>query len=138
MYAQDIRILAEQYEEVEYLGVISASDAAALVAEHWWALLPIDDEVTRYAFPSKSSGYALAGAAVAAICGDETSVARWVKREGVGLVCPPHKSALVRFFSELEDICIEKFGASDQLKKRLAISSFSASLREVADKLSSA
>ena len=47
---------------VEYLGIISATDAAELINQHCWALLPIDDEVTKYAFPSKSSVYALSGA----------------------------------------------------------------------------
>src|SRR5690554_7658079 len=39
------------YEQVDYLGFIPATEAAELVNQHRWALLPIDDEVTKYAFP---------------------------------------------------------------------------------------
>ena len=87
LYASTIQELAETCEEVEYLGYLPAAEAAEIVNQHRWALLPIADEVTRYAFPSKSSGYALSGAGVLAVCGEQTSVARWVKEHQVGIAC---------------------------------------------------
>ncbi|MFQ3191365.1 MAG: hypothetical protein ACI936_002505 [Paraglaciecola sp.] len=57
-HVPDIKDLSKAYDQVNYLGVIPATEAAELVNKHRWALLPIDDEVTKYAFLNKSSGYA--------------------------------------------------------------------------------
>jgi glycosyltransferase involved in cell wall biosynthesis len=106
LYVSEVQTLANAYDQVDYLGVLSATEAADLVNRHKWAMLPIDDEVSKYAFPSKSSGYALSGTGVLAICGEDTSVARWVERQKIGLVCVADHEALVRCFFSLES---EKF-----------------------------
>jgi len=130
-YAPDIKALADVHEQVEYHGLLPATEAAELVSQHRWALLPIDDEVTRYAFPSKSSGYALSGAGVLAICSRHTSVARWVEEEGVGMVCAPERDTLVRFLFDLEGRAIEQFQITDSLRRRLQISFFAEQLRRI-------
>lgn len=131
VYEADIRTLAESNDRVQYLGVISAIEAADLVNQHRWALLPIDDEVTRYAFPSKSSSYALSGATVLAICGKETSVARWVEEHGVGIVCAPEHNSLVSCFHELEETHIQDFCARTGLRERLQIPYFAQQLNDI-------
>jgi hypothetical protein len=130
VYTPDIRGLAEGCEQVDYLGVIPATDAAELVSQHRWALLPIDDEVTRYAFPSKSSGYALSGTSVLAVCGENTSVARWVKEHNAGIVCEPDHDALVKRLFWLEQACSESFSVGNDLRKKLQISYFAKRLRD--------
>nr|WP_270049537.1 glycosyltransferase [Thalassolituus pacificus] len=131
VHAPDIQALANAYEQVDYLGVLPATEAAELVNEHRWALLPIDDEVTKYAFPSKSSGYALSGAGVLAVCGEQTSVARWVKQEQVGIVCQPDHDELVKCFFMLEEIDARDFALRDEVRKRLQISYFAQKLRDI-------
>lgn len=131
LHAPDIAALAAAEQQVEYLGFIPAKEAALQVNQHRWALLPIDDEVTSYAFPSKSSGYALSGAGVLAICGVHTSVARWVVDQGVGVVCTPEHEALVRFFFDLENKGNQSFAVTDNLKCKLQIPYFSKSLKAV-------
>lgn len=131
LYAPDIQALADSSEQVDFLGFISAADAATQVSRHRWALLPIDDEVTRYAFPSKSSGYALSGAGVLAICGEETSVARWVQEQNVGIVCAPEHDALVKCFFALEQTDAEGFSASNGLRERLQIPYFAQQLNDI-------
>jgi hypothetical protein len=64
--------------------------------------LPIEDEVTRYAFPSKSSSYIFSGAAVLAVCGAETSVAEWTRKNKVGVVSEPDVVSLAQIFSKIE------------------------------------
>ncbi|UAW99470.1 glycosyltransferase [Halopseudomonas nanhaiensis] len=130
VHAQDIEALASEYEQVQYKGVISAVEAAELVAGHRWALLPIDDEVTRYAFPSKSSGYALSGAGVLAICGEGTSVARWVRDLNLGVVCEPEHDALIACFSSLEGASAP-ITVPDELRERLQISHFAQRLTDI-------
>lgn len=102
VYANDLKRLSDKHENVSYLGVIAADQAAEINASYQWALLPIEDEVTRYAFPSKSSSYVFSGAFVAAVCGKDTSVAAWVKENNVGLVIPPSVDDLCEFFVQVE------------------------------------
>ena len=131
VHAPDVKALAEAYDQVDYLGVISATDAAELINQHRWALLPIDDEVTRYAFPSKSSGYALSGAGVLAVCGEDTSVARWVEQHEVGVVCVADHEALVRCFFSLENNSHGPFFISDDMREKLQISYFANKLCDI-------
>src|SRR5690606_7211435 len=102
VYAADLDKLAQQHSNVTYKGVVSASDAAQLNADYTWALLPIEDEVTRYAFPSKSSSYVFSGALIAAVCGNETSVAKWVTDNRLGVVVASEVDALCQFFFNVE------------------------------------
>lgn len=102
VYASDLERLAQQYRNVTYKGLLSASDAAQISAEYTWALLPIEDEVTRYAFPSKSSSYVFSGALIAAVCGNETSVAKWVVDNRLGVVIMPEIEVLIKFFFDVE------------------------------------
>ncbi|MEH6671655.1 glycosyltransferase [Halopseudomonas sp.] len=132
VHAPDVEALASAYEQVEYLGFIPATDAAVLVNQHRWALLPIDDEVTKYAFPSKSSGYALSGAGVLAVCGEDTSVARWVEQLGVGIVCPADHNALVKCFFSLEGRNGDDFAMSSDLREKLHVPYFAAELCRIA------
>ena len=131
VHVPDIQALANAYEQVDYLGVIPATEAAELVNEHRWALLPIDDEVTKYAFPSKSSGYALSGAGVLAVCGEQTSVARWVVQQQVGVFCQPDHEALVKCLFMLEENGPMQFSLSDEMRERLQISHFARMLRDI-------
>lgn len=132
VYAPDIEALANAYEQVDYLGFIPATEAAELVNQHRWALLPIDDEVTKYAFPSKSSGYVLSGVGVLAVCGEDTSVARWVEELEVGVVCPADHNALVKSFFSLEGREGESFMMSSCMREKLQISYFSKALFQLA------
>ena len=102
VYAADLEKLAQQHSNVTYKGLVSASDAAQLNADYTWALLPIEDEVTRYAFPSKSSSYVFSGALIAAVCGNETSVAKWVTDNRLGVVVAPEVDAVCQFFFNVE------------------------------------
>lgn len=132
VHVPDIQALANAYEQVDYLGVLPATEAADLVNEHRWALLPIDDEVTKYAFPSKSSGYALSGAGVLAVCGEQTSVARWVVEQQVGVVSKPDHDALVKRFFMLENSDARDFLLNDEMRERLCISYFAQKLCDIA------
>lgn len=131
VHSADLKALADSYEQVDYLGLIPGSEAAELVNQHRWALLPIDDEVTKYAFPSKSSVYALSGVGVLAICGKGTSVARWVEQNEVGVVCAADRATLVRTFFSLEHNTEGQFLLSEEMRTRLQIPYFAQKLKEI-------
>ena len=102
VYAEELASFSTEFAQFNYLGLISSSQAAQVNAEYAWALLPIEDEVTRYAFPSKTSSYVFAGANILAICGEQTSVAHWVRGHELGLVIPPEVEQIVKVFFEIE------------------------------------
>ncbi|WP_443627713.1 glycosyltransferase [Candidatus Njordibacter sp. Uisw_002] len=102
VHSSDVKNLAQRYEQVTYLGVLPGKEAAKLIRSYAVGLMPIEDEVTNYAFPSKSSSYAFSGCYILAICGLETSVAQWVKGNRLGFVVEPYVAALVNQFHEIE------------------------------------
>lgn len=102
IHAQKIEQLAEKYPQVTCHGYVKPSFANKLVAEHQWAILSIDDEVTKYAFPSKSSSYIASGCRILAICGKHTSVARWVSENQAGEVVSADTREIVEAFKNIE------------------------------------
>ncbi|HEB4995366.1 TPA: glycosyltransferase [Aeromonas hydrophila subsp. hydrophila] len=102
VYASALEKLAGKYVNVTYKGLVSASEAAQLNADYEWALLPIEDDVTKFAFPSKSSSYVLSGAKIVAVCSCNTSVAEWVTTNAVGVVVEPYVDSLCKFFFAIE------------------------------------
>lgn len=131
IYTPDIKALADEYDQVDYRGVIPAKEAAELINQHRWALLPIDDEVTQYAFPSKSSGYALSGTGVLAICGEGTSVSRWVKSHAIGITCDADHDELVKCFFSLEENESKNHTISQSFREQLQISYFAQKMCEI-------
>ena len=132
IYQNKLKSLAEKQKLVQYFGLITANEAAQLNADYQWALLPIEDKVTRYAFPSKSSSYVAAGALILAICGKHTSVGQWVTSNKLGLVVDPNVEALVAAFKKIEssDFNCDEFDVDRvQLKKRLNFDIFVAKVK---------
>lgn len=134
VYAYALKNLADKYVNVTYKGLVSASEAAQLSADYEWALLPIEDDVTKFAFPSKSSSYILAGAKIVAVCGCNTSVAKWVTTNAVGVVIEPCVDSLCQFFfaierGEFSNVQLEI--DRDILKARLGFDVFLSDLTEL-------
>ena len=103
VYADRLKGFAEKFPHFYYHGLVSSIEAAQINADYTWALLPIEDEVTRFAFPSKSSSYVFSGANILAVCGEQTGVAQWVLENQVGLVVKPEVEAVVEVFFEIEN-----------------------------------
>ncbi|MBD3727047.1 MAG: glycosyltransferase [Moraxella osloensis] len=132
VFSSDIAKLTAEFEKISYLGLISPREAQALNANYEWALLPIDDEVTKYAFPSKSSAYLISGASILSICSDDTAVAKWVNENGYGLNVAPDEDALVKAFFALERREIEPvIFDNTHLKQKLSITNFVDSLARI-------
>jgi hypothetical protein len=112
---------------ISYQGILSSKEAALLSSKYEWALLPIEDKVTRFAFPSKTSSYVFSGAKIFAICGADTSVANWVRHNNLGVVITPNTKSIVDFFFKIEkeDVDFTKIDIDrKELKQILHIDKF--------------
>lgn len=83
--------------------MIDAKKANELTLGYEWALLPIDDEVTKYAFPSKTSSYVSCGVKILSICSNHTSVSKWVLNNNYGVNSLPNVDDLVDVLFEIEN-----------------------------------
>jgi len=127
LYSHHLKKFAKKFPNFYYHGKVSANEAAQISADYTWALLPIEDEVTRFAFPSKSSSYVFSGANILGICGAETSVAHWVNENRIGIVVKPDLESVVNIFFDIENgafgnIIDEDY--RDALKKDLSFDVF--------------
>lgn len=131
VHAPALADLAQRCPQVQYKGQLAPKQAAQISATYTWALLPIEDEVTRFAFPSKTSSYVHSGAYIAAICGAQTSVAQWVAGHRLGLCVAPDVDALVAFFFAIERGDISYAALQQDRKDLIASLSFETFLAQL-------
>lgn len=117
LYEKKLQKFSENYELFEFYGRVLPIEAARITASYKWALLPIEDEVTRFAFPSKTSSYIYAHAKILSICGFETSVAKWVMQNKLGINVLPDVEMLVETFFKIEKGTINPSKNSKILKR---------------------
>ncbi len=103
VYSDEIRSLSGKYKDIAYSGLVDANTANDLTSRYEWALLPIEDEVTKYAFPSKTSSYVSCGVNILSICSEQTSVAKWVVDNNYGINILPKVDDLVGVFFKIEN-----------------------------------
>ena len=121
-YSSYLNDLANNCKLVKYYGFKDIEEASMINASYEWALLPIEDKVTNFSFPSKVSSYVYCGAKILAICSKTTSVAKFVKNYDLGIVVEPTVEKLADIFFSIE---YEKLDVSfvdlerKELKKKL-------------------
>ena len=127
IYANKILEQSKNNPSIKYFNKKSFSKAIIISKNYEWALAPIDDHITKFAFPSKLSSYACAGAKIMAICEEQTSVAKWIKSNQLGIIVKPKIENLVEIFFKIEKntfqddfIDLER----SQLKKNLSFDKF--------------
>lgn len=131
IHSNAIQQLANQFANVSYLGILPADEAASLLRQYSFGLMPIEDEVTKYAFPSKSSSYVFSGCQVVAICGKATSVAEWVDSNKLGYVAEPDEESLVNLFHELEKNPLSEFNITAEVFEELTPQYHADSLKDI-------
>jgi hypothetical protein len=102
VFKNKIEELSKEVEDVTYYGILSAKDASSISSAYEWALLPIEDKVTEFAFPSKSSTYVVSGNKILSICGSNTSVSKWVVENNFGKNSIPNIQSIVNTFIAIE------------------------------------
>lgn len=103
LYSDKIRILSNKHKDIKYKGLVDTNTANDLTLRYEWALLPIEDEVTKYAFPSKTSSYLSCGSNIISICGEQTIVAKWVVNNNYGINILPNVDNIVDIFFKIEN-----------------------------------
>lgn len=124
IYASDLDDLAKKHINFHYHGFLGPTESSGFLKRAKWALLPIDDSITKYAFPSKSSSYAASGLNMIGICGQQTSVAKWVINNNLGIVVQPDRGSLINTFWDIEACLIEP-PQRDQSKINSFVNQFS-------------
>ena len=102
-YANEVQSLSIKYTDITYAGLVDPKKADELTSGYEWALLPMDDEATKYAFPSKSSSYITSGLNILSICSEQTSVAKWVVNNNYGINARPKVVDIVDVFFKIEN-----------------------------------
>ena len=127
IYANKILEQSKNNPLVKYFKKMPFLKAKNIAENYEWALAPIDDQITKFAFPSKLSTYACTGAKILAICGEQTSVAQWTQDNRLGVAVKPKIEDLVEIFFQIEKqtlqdtfIDLERY----QLKKDLSLDKF--------------
>ena len=126
-YAEEIKTFSTRHPKFDYLGFLDEQTAAQITSEYSWVLLPIDDRITEFAFPSKTSSYICSDTNILAICGEQTSVAKLITNKKLGVVVNPNIAAIVQVLFKIEN---SDFAQNDflnlrkELKPKLAIESF--------------
>lgn len=135
VYRSAIEKLAKQFKQVSYLGVLPADKAANSLRGYSFGLMPIDDEVTNYAFPSKSSSYIFSGCQVVAICGSNTSVADWVWTHGLGFVAEPEVESVTQLFHKLEQEPLVELNVAKELLDKLTPKAHAQRIEDILESL---
>lgn len=119
IHSELISDLAEKYKAVKFLGYLPPDQVAILLKKYKYGLLPLEDEVTKYAFPSKTSSYMLSGCKLIAICSKHTSLAQWVLDNDLGFVSTPKVECIVDLFQQLEIMKYAPINVKEDLLIRL-------------------
>ncbi len=134
IYKQKLEEFTKKFKQFKYYGLVNPEKASKITSKYTWSLLPIEDEVTKYAFPSKTSSYVYSKTKILAICSQGTSVANWVKKKKVGLVISPKIDVLVRTFFNIErgiyDIKIDEL-LYERLNSELGLDIFVSTLYRI-------
>lgn len=120
---------------VKYHGLIDNIAAAELIDNHKWALLPINDDVTHFAFPSKASSYVHSQANILAICSSNTAVAEWINEHRLGIIVAPELNSIVRIFRDIEQNRVQDNFLSrkerEKLQKQFSFPNFITKLEKI-------
>lgn len=124
VFSQKIHELSKKYPQVKYIGKTSSLDASIEMQKHDWGILPIEDEVTKYAYPSKISSYILNDCKIFAICGNNTNISRFIKSNHVGVVSEPEINNIVKSLFKIEQQKIELNSMTADYKTEVTVEYF--------------
>lgn len=102
IHSADVDDLSKSVQGVTYLGRLGPDKSSEIVSRHKWALLPIDERVDNYAFPSKTSSYIMSKCNIIGICGDDTEVSAWLKTNEFGLSSDKNVDDIVQMLFRTE------------------------------------
>jgi len=103
IYSSDLKELDKKFPKFHYLGFLASDKCNEITASFEWALLPIDESVLDFAFPSKTSSYLACGNKILAISKPNSAISRWVSANKVGLNVEPNVTSIINCFFKIEN-----------------------------------
>ena len=103
VYSDDLMNLDKSFSKFHYLGTLASDECNQITASFEWALLPIDDSVLDFAFPSKTSSYMACGNKIITISKPNSALAKWVVSNKVGLNVEPNETSIINCFFKVEN-----------------------------------
>jgi glycosyltransferase involved in cell wall biosynthesis len=103
IYSSDLKELDKNFPKFHYLGFLASDKCNEITATFEWALLPIDESVLDFAFPSKTSSYLACGNKILAISKPNSALSRWVSANKVGLNVEPNVTSIINCFFKIEN-----------------------------------
>jgi len=94
---------ANNHQNFSFLGQLNEETANAEMFKHQWALLPIEAGVLDYAFPSKSSAYEVCNCKIFSISDSDSSLAKWVTENKLGINSEAEINKIVEGFWMIEN-----------------------------------
>ena len=141
VYSDNLISLSEKYHYFSYLGTINPKDAASLASSYQWALLPIDERVLDYAFPSKASSYICMDSTIILICKQNNVLSDWILSHDLGYVIEPSHFEIIKTFKMLEEgklVSKDNSPKREKVKKLLSMDNYvyklTSLLREILDR----
>lgn len=124
VFSQKIHELSVKYPQVKYIGKTSSLDASIEMQKHDWGILSIEDEVTKYAYPSKISSYILNDCKIFAICGKSTNISRFIESNHAGIVSEPEINNIVQSLFKIEQQKMELNSMTADYKEEVTVEHF--------------
>jgi len=94
---------ANNNKNFDFLGQLNEEHANAEMCKYQWALLPIETGVLDYAFPSKSSAYEVCNCRIFSISDTNSSLAKWVTENQLGINSDVEINKIVEGFRMIEN-----------------------------------
>lgn len=116
--------LAKNNNQVIYLGKLSSHEASKQLLKKQWAILSLEDDICKYAFPSKTSSYIINDCRIFAISGAGTSITNYINRFDLGVVSRPNINEIVKNFFKIEKKIISYSPPSENIKEEITMDYF--------------
>lgn len=95
--------LGYKFDNVTVMKYLPANKTMEIMCECEWGILPIREDILKYAFPSKASAYIAAKLKILAICTENSAVHDFINENNNGLICESNTKAIVSKLIEIEN-----------------------------------
>lgn len=110
LYSNELKQLASENKKVSYYGYLDSNLCNEYISSYMWALLPLEEGILDYAFPSKSSTYLSCNCKILSISSKGSSLEEWVKQNSNGINTEPFLEKVIESLFIIEDDCFRLYG----------------------------
>lgn len=93
---------SQDHKNLDFFGKLSFLESSKILSEYKWAILSIDTEVLKYAYPSKLSSYLIHGCNVIFVTDHQNDFSDLIAETKQGIACTAERGHLVEIFKSIE------------------------------------